>query len=127
MQPALREAQRVLQPNGTLVLTIPYPNVVWQAVQLKRRLSGQSTLTDADFYESTYTERDLIANVQQAGFRVMTVQPTSHAFTLWGIGAAFRGQGYYETSPLAERLGALAAQYAAWPFNFMTLIVARRR
>lgn len=126
MQPALQEAHRILMPDGVLVLTIPYPNVVNRLVALKRTLSGQSLLTDEDFYESTYTQHQLIDEAQRAGFRVLVAQPTSHAFTLWGLGSAFRGAGYYETSPLADALGGVLAQVAPWAFNFMTLIVARK-
>jgi SAM-dependent methyltransferase len=127
MMPALLEAQRVLKRDGVLVLTIPYPNVVYQLVQLKRRLTGESLLTDDDFYESTYTRAALVDNVAQAGFRVMLAKPTSHAFTLWGVGGVFQGQGYYETSPLADALGAQLNEWLPWAFNFMTLIVARKR
>ncbi|MEL6270984.1 MAG: class I SAM-dependent methyltransferase [Chloroflexota bacterium] len=105
MGPALHEACRALKPNGTLVLTIPYPNIVYQLVQLKRQMSGDSTLTDEDFYESAYTRTQLNSEVEAAGFRVLVSQPTSHAFTLWGLGGPFRVGGYYETSPLAEVAG----------------------
>ena len=73
-------------PGGVLVLTIPYPNLVYRLVQLKRRLSGQSALTDDEFYESTYTRDQLIEQASAAGFEVLETIPTSHDFTLWGLG-----------------------------------------
>lgn len=127
MQPALHEANRVLKQNGVIVLTIPYPNVVYRLVQLKRHLLNETTLTDEDFYESTYTRAALVSNLHQAGFRVLLAQPTSHAFTLWGLGGPFQGTGYYETSRLADRAGAALAEVLPWAFNFSTLIVARKR
>lgn len=124
MAPALAEAFRVLMPGGALVLTIPYPNLVNRAVSLKRRLSGHSRLTDDTFYESTYTRRQLLDAVKQAGFRPVLASPTSHSFTLWTAGGPFRAPGYYRTSPLAERLGRVTRIVAPWPMNYMTLIVA---
>lgn len=123
MQPALKEAYRILKPGGAVVLTIPYPNLVYRLVQLKRKLSGASALTDDEFYESTYTQQQLIDNVKQVGFEVALCQPTSHAFTLWGLGGIFRAGGYYKTTPLADNLGSLFKRVLPWQFNFMTLIV----
>jgi SAM-dependent methyltransferase len=127
VQPGLREACRVLKPGGVLVLTIPYPNLVWRLVQLRRKLSGQSRLTDDDFYESTYTQHDLMREASAAGFEVLEVQPQSHAFTLWGLGGPFRAEGYYRTSSLADGLGKLLRVVAPWPFSFSTLLIARKR
>ena len=126
MGPALKEAYRALKPGGILVLTIPYPNIVHQLIAWRRRASGASTLTDDTFYESTYTRDALVRAVTDAGFTLCEAQPTSHAFTLWGLGGPFRGVGYYETSPLADGLGNLLRRVLPWAFNFMTLVVARK-
>src|SRR5690606_14957310 len=126
MGPALAEAYRALRPGGTLVLTIPYPNVVHRLVRLRRRLRGESLLTDDSFYESTYTRKQLESAVTEAGFIVQLVAPTSHSFTLWGLGCPFRHEGYYRTSTLAEALGQIFRVVLPWAFNFTTLVVARK-
>jgi hypothetical protein len=108
------------------VLTIPYPNVVHRLVRLKRRLRGQGQFTDAEFYESTYTQRDLKRAVEGAGFGVLLMRPTSHSFTLWGLGGPFQGKGYYQTTRLADGLAAVLRVISRWPFNFTTMVIARK-
>ncbi len=126
MQPALREAYRILQPNGILVLTIPYPNVVYKLVQWRRNRNGSGGLTDDEFYESTYTRDELRRDVTAVGFEVLKMQPTSHAFTLWGLGGVFQADGYYKTSALADALGSVLKRILPWQFNFMTLTIVRK-
>lgn len=125
--PALREANRVLVPDGVIVLTIPYPNIVHKLVHWKRRMLGQSQLTDDAFFESAYTQHDLTAALERAGFEVLLVRPTSHAFTLWGLGWPFRkGSGYYETTWLADKLAAVLRAILPWTFNFTTMLIAKK-
>lgn len=126
MAPALGEAFRVLRPGGVLVLTIPYPNVVQRLVAWRRKRRGGTVLNDDDFYESTYTRDALVGNVRAAGFSLLTAQPTSHSFTLWGLGGPFRAEGYYRTSALAETTGKALRRVLPWAFNFMTLVVAKK-
>jgi SAM-dependent methyltransferase len=126
MGPALAEAYRALRPGGVLVLTIPYPNVVHRLVTWRRQRRGAGPLADDGFYESTYTRAALVDAVAGAGFTVTRAVPTSHAFTLWGLGGPFRAAGYYRTSRLADALGGLLGVVLPWAFNFSTLVIAHK-
>lgn len=126
MNGPLSEAYRILQPGGVLVLTIPYPNVVNRLVAWRRKRRGVSVLNDDDFYESTYTRDALIREASAAGFTLIKAVPTSHSYTLWGLGGIFRAPGYYRTSATAELLGGVLKTVLPWAFNFTTLIIARK-
>jgi SAM-dependent methyltransferase len=126
MAKPLAEAFRVLDHGGILILTIPYPNVVNRLVAWRRKRAGVSVLNDDEFYESTYTRAMLERNVEAVGFEVLRAIPTSHSYTLWGLGGVFRAPGYYQTSALAEGLGKALRVALPWAFNFSTLIIGRK-
>lgn len=123
-EPALREAHRVLRAGGVVVLTVPYPSVVWRLARLKARL-GRSRDADRG-YETAYSLARLEEALHRTGFEVVARHPIGHDFTLWGCGGPFRGPGYYETSRLAEGLGAALARLLPWPTCFASLVVARK-
>jgi ubiquinone/menaquinone biosynthesis C-methylase UbiE len=123
MGAALAEAHRTLGKGGILVLTIPYPNLVYRLVKWRQRNAPPDPNA---YYETAYTRAQLVREVSAAGFEVLVAEPTSHSFTLWGLGGIFRAPGYYKTSAFAEALGAALRFTLPWLFNYMTLIVARK-
>lgn len=125
MQAALRESQRVLRRGGVLVLTIPYPNLLWRIAQWRRERQGR-TLIDEDFYESTYGRDALLAQVTQAGFSIVKAVPTGEDYSLWSAHRLFRAEGYYRTNALAHWGGVIARHLAGWSLSHMTLVVARK-
>ena len=127
--PALKEAYRVLYPKGTLVLTVPHPNVVETLRDTINRLFParlEKLGPRADYYETTYTHETLADLVASVGFEVKTVVPYSHSYTFYGLGGVFRGSGYYATSPLAEIAGSVGRVILPWTTAFSSLIVARK-
>jgi SAM-dependent methyltransferase len=121
--PALLEAARALRPGGVLVLTVPAPNLIWRAVRLKRAVFGGR---EPAYFETAYGVGQISDAAASAGFEDIHAHPIDHGFTLWGCGRPFRGAGHYETSPLADMLGGVAARIAPRAMAFATLLTARK-
>ncbi len=126
-EPALREASRVLRKGGVLILSVPYPSLVWRLARLKRRLARRADTAEESYYETAYSVSDLECYLDQAGFEVEARRPTSHSFTLWGISGLFRGRDYYETSAMAEWFGSVFARVLPWSMCFASLVIAHKR
>src|SRR5262249_6612434 len=127
--PALKEAYRVLHPDGTLVLTVPHPNFVESlrdTINLILPARLEQVGPRAEYYETTYNHDRLAELVTEAGFQVKAVVPYSHSYTFYGLGGIFRGSGYYATSPVAEIAGALGRIALPWQTAFASLIIARK-
>jgi SAM-dependent methyltransferase len=72
----LWEAARVLRPGGLLILSVPYQNWLRRIAapwlswwQRRRRLAGWS------FYQYTFSQRDVVREVESAGFAVSSCHP----------------------------------------------------
>ena len=126
MLPALKEARRVVEPGGVLVLTIPISQCRISGGSIQAPANGRRSAHHEAFYESVYTRRQLIDIVSQAGFREIRALPHQPLLYVMGLGGLFRKPGYYRTNALAEALGALLKRGLPWAFNFSTLIIARK-
>lgn len=72
-QRILAEASRVLKPNGTLLITVPYANfaqtLFWP---FRRVLNLLLTKRGATFYQYRYTKQELRHELERAGFTITT-------------------------------------------------------
>jgi SAM-dependent methyltransferase len=129
-EPALIEALRVLRPNGTLVITVPHPQLTESIYQaLNRLLPGRQKKLGprAGYYERTYTHHELAKHVESAGFRIDLVTPVSHSYTFYGLHSIFRKRGgYYETNSLASAAALISRRILPWKTAFGTLILAHK-
>ena len=80
----LREARRVLHPEGTAFISIPFLNAK-RVRLLKRMLSAASRSeppTDFDFYQYDFSVQEFKSYLDTAGFRVVELFPLS---VEWGL------------------------------------------
>lgn len=138
---ALREANRVLEDGGILVMTTPYPSIFQKASapttwlrtnRFVRRLFGKPPVTGPvshdGYYETSFGRQQIRDYLGETGFDIVVQEPVGHAFNLWLSSRVFRANGsYYDTTPFAERVAGVMRRLAPWTTCFMSLTIARKR
>ena len=74
----LREAHRVLRPRGHVFISVPAVNGFRR---LRARLGRYRDSSDAPFFEDCYSEEELVALIDEAGFEVGDVVYTNPVMT----------------------------------------------
>jgi SAM-dependent methyltransferase len=137
---ALRETRRILRPNGLLVLTVPYDNVlrrllvnhVLTYVTRRRRRGG----AELRFAEYRFNRREMSSFLEQAGFEVISVRPNDALppkcvglwvdyNNLWFD--AFPGGEAFVLPGIRGTAGAFLMRWAPWSVCAEVAFVARAK
>jgi len=72
----LAEANRVLAPGGTMLVSVPYVNVVRRlAAPRIRHTNARVRAAGGTFYQFAFSRREAVAAVERAGFHVLHATP----------------------------------------------------
>jgi len=90
-EPALREARRVVRPDGILLISVPYLSPLRRTLSLTKRDWRQVSSSQKDvsnngssgtFFQYAYTISEFSSILERCGLRVIELQPYS---ILWGL------------------------------------------
>lgn len=122
-EPFLQEMYRILEPNGLMLISVPYFNSLrrWRA----RHGAYQDDVSDFGFYQYAFTQDEFCGLLIQAGFEIEKTYTYSHQSTL--------RQELHWLNRLPELLKKLVLRlskympYVNSQLGHMLMIVARKR
>lgn len=133
---AVREAVRVLKPDGVLVVVAPRANLLRRLFYLPIRrlhnLTGRLRGKRRSFLLNLLSRRDLRRLLSEVSFEIVKAHPHDLAgndkhFGLWVDWPFLRGGTDYRLNPLGRLVKAVGNAVSPWTIAQGIVVVARRR
>jgi ubiquinone/menaquinone biosynthesis C-methylase UbiE len=131
---ALKEAHRVLEKGGRLILTVPYKNifrkVIKPIIQIKRnplvrKLFNKPMKTY--YYQRYFKLKELKYFITKHGFAIESIVPVDHIFSLVEFSDIFRNKSsFHGENKLGVYGGRLLEKVLPWLGAGSTLIIANK-
>ncbi|MBI4707957.1 MAG: class I SAM-dependent methyltransferase [Candidatus Omnitrophica bacterium] len=119
---ALKEAYRVLRPNGKLLVFVPYYNILkrlkapWEFLKSNKLLRGLFGKKEKMIYYQRYFKaKELEDEMKKANFVIDKTIPVDHIFSLVEFSSIFRDRHTYDgENKLAVYLGNFLEKFFPW-------------
>lgn len=130
----LKEAHRVLEDGGILILTVPYKNILRKIKEplmyikrnrLVRKLFNKPI--KAYYYQKYFKVKELRDTIAKHGFAIENIMPVDHIFSLVEFSDVFRNKAsYHGENKLAVLGGRFLENMLPWAGAGSTLVIAHK-